>query len=508
MALVRIVTKIIFLFLPVSVSAQPGFNQIKDFAEVGCGLINGSIRNDTIFLIGGIRNTGTNWGVALIKADTNGNILGIHPYFDPDGKTIGFGVNYDMKLLPDGSVVFLGGYFSETSHFLIKYNATGEVTHFKKIHYDDAYSIVTYDFEPYKDGYMIGGTVVDLVQNKFQPFLTRTDAEGDVLWTKRYPETGKDQNSRCMKVLDENTIVFGSVLGVFNNPYWLKSRIFALDSLGNPKWEWRTPDSNEGLVSDIIKMDNGDWLYLNKKFEVYSQDSVLSWSQLVRRDSNFNLIFATRLSPTKWAWNQTNDLVPSADGHWIVSETTALVGPDFSWLGSSGWAGCLTKITSEGEILWQTCDTIHWNIPGVLSEETASGHVVLPSGSSILIGVSNRWKPTPARSFGWMFKVDANGCMMEPCVSDTETAPDPLEEDWRLYPNPARQTLHVQGPKSQEDINLCIYNSIGQFVAKYQIESWEEGKTLDISTFNSGVYIIHVTNAQGILFAEKFVVQH
>jgi len=119
----------------------------------------------------------------------------------------------------------------------------------------------------------------------------------------------------------------------------------------------------------------------------------------VRRDSNFNLIFTQRLSPTKWAANLANDLIPSPDGNWIISESTALVGPDFSWLGSSGWAGCLTKITSDGEILWQTCDTIHWNIPGVLSEETASGHVVLPSGSSILIGFTNRYKPSPALRF-------------------------------------------------------------------------------------------------------------
>ena len=83
-----------------------------------------------------------------------------------------------------------------------------------------------------------------------------------------------------------------------------------------------------------------------------------------------------------------------------------------------------------------------------------------------------------------------------------------LASSVHLFPNPAHQTLHVKAPKSMEEINLSIYNSIGQFVAKYQIESWEEGKTLDISTFNSGVYIIQVTNAKGILFAEKFVVQH
>jgi len=253
--------RFLFLYLILSLSviayAQPGFNQYKEFSDAGCTLINGAVHNDTLYLIGSLRNTGTSQGVALLKADTNGNILSLHPYFDPEGNDIGFGVNYDLKVMPDGSVVFVGGFFSETAQFLIKYDAKGAVISFKKIPYDNAYSVVTFDFESYKDGYIIGGTVVDQ-QNKFQPFLTRTDAEGNVLWTKRYPEPGRDQNSRCMKVLDENTIVIGSVLFNFSNQNWGKSRIFALDSLGNQKWDWRVPDTNEGIISDIHQMDNGD----------------------------------------------------------------------------------------------------------------------------------------------------------------------------------------------------------------------------------------------------------
>ncbi len=502
--------RFIFLSLTLSLSfiayTQSGYNQIKEFSDAGCALINCSVQADTLYLIGSLRNTGTSQGVALMKADTNGNIFNLYPYFDPEDNDIGFGVNYDIKIMPDRSIVFVGGFFSETAQFLIKYNATGQVILFKKIPYDNAYSVVTFDFESYKDGYIIGGTVVDL-QNKFQPFLTRTDAEGNVLWTKRYPEPGRDQNSRCMKVLDENTIVIGSVLGNQNNQNWGKSRIFALDSLGNLKWDFRVPDTNEGLVSDIIRLGNGDWLYLNKKFEFYSQDSVLAWTQLVRRDSDFNLIFAQRLSPTKWAWNLANDLVPSPDGHWIVSESTALTGPDFSWIGSGGWAGCLTKITSDGEILWQTCDTIHWNIPGVLSEETASSHVVLPSGSSILIGFTNRYKPSPARSFGWMFKVDANGCMMEPCSVGTEDNEEAIT-GLRLYPNPASQTVQVLLSGSAEVGKLFVFNSLGSMMAVYDIEPGAQTQTVDVSLLASGLYFFRAERGGKLLFTEKLVVQH
>lgn len=499
----------IFLyFCLTALLAQPGFNQSYDLDASGSGFVNGVVKGDTVIILAGLRYPAqTPWGIALIKADTNGNILSTHPYFDPEGKKIGYGYNYDIKILENNHIAFVGGYFSESAQFLIIFNEQGDVVLFKKIPYDNAYSNVTPDFEPYKGGYLIGGTVVDEQQNKFQPFLTRTDAEGNLLWTKRYPEPGRDQNSRCMKVLDDNTIIIGSVLFNIDNFTYGKSRIFALDSLGNLKWDYRVPDTNEGIISDLVKLENGDWLYLNKKLEIFPQDSILAWSQLVRRDSNFNLIFATRLSPTKWSWNQTNDLIPSPDGHWIISETTALVGPDFSWLGSDGWAGCLTKVTSQGEILWQTCDTIHWNIPGVDSEETASGHVVLPSGSSIVIGISNRWKPSPARSFGWMFKVDANGCMMEPCSVGTETPPEKPTRYGRIFPNPANQTLQVEWPPSSETTYIHLYNSIGVLVGQYRMEAWEDQKSLDVSTLHPGIFFIQITDAQGLLFAQKVVIQ-
>ncbi len=107
--------------------------RVEDFAELGCALINGEVRGDTMFLIGSLRNSGTHQGIALIKADTNGNIYNIYSYFDPNGSDAGFGFNYDVKLLPDNSIVFLGGLFSENAYFLIKFSRQGVITLFKKI---------------------------------------------------------------------------------------------------------------------------------------------------------------------------------------------------------------------------------------------------------------------------------------------------------------------------------------------------------------------------------------
>jgi len=482
-----------------------GFNQFYDLESLGCGFGNGIVKEDTLLLIGAIRNNNTSpWGVALIKADTNGNLIGVYPYFDPAGNTIAIGDNYDLNLLPDNKVAILAG--TSTTASLIIYNSSGGIIYTHKTTYDNVYSVVTYDFEEYLGGYIIGGALSE-PGGGFKSMLTRTDAQGNVIWEQRYNLPGLDENSRCMKVLDENTIVVGAVSGVFFGPSpWNLSRIFAVDSLGILKWEWQS-EEGYGLISDIEKLENGDWLFLQKRNVYPAPDSILAYNQLVRCDSNFNLIWEQRLSPTLWTHAYTNELLPTPDGHWIVSENTALTGPDFTWTGAEGKAGCLTKVTSEGEILWQVCDSIHWNVPAAVSDEFVGGHVVLPSGSSILIGRSNRWQPSPPRSFGWMFKVDENGCMVESACTTDVVEVVPEGNRMQIYPNPARDELTLVFPVEIKAVHLQLFNSLGKLAYNAAIEEGTEKKVLDISHLAPGFYGIRITDEKGILFTEKLMVQ-
>ncbi|MFM9951821.1 MAG: T9SS type A sorting domain-containing protein, partial [Saprospiraceae bacterium] len=251
----------------------------------------------------------------------------------------------------------------------------------------------------------------------------------------------------------------------------------------------------------------GDWLFLQKKNVYPAPDSILAYNQLVRCDSNFNLLWEQRLSPTLWTHAYTNELLPTPDGHWIVSENVALTGPDFTWTGAEGKAGCLTKVTSEGEILWQVCDSIHWDVAGAVSDEFVGGHVVLPSGSSILIGRTNRWQPSPPRSFGWMFKVDENGCMVESaCMTDVvEVVPEGIR--MQIYPNPAREQLSLVLPTLTKSANLHIFNSLGRLEYNEEIEAGTTEKTLDISRLRPGFYSIRLNLEDGISFTRKLIVQ-
>lgn len=143
-------------------------------------------------------------------------------------------------------------------------------------------------------------------------------------------------------------------------------------------------------------------------------------------------------------------------------------------------------------------DIFNLNETTLSTLETVAGNEFSQSGDwarSILLYYGNWFQPT--------YKLPAGSG-----ERSTPSNSTPFASSIHLFPNPVRQTLHVRATKSMEEKNISIYNNLGELVGKYQIEPWEEGKTLDVSTLSSGIFFIQVTNAQGIFFTEKLVVQH
>ncbi len=246
---------------------------------------------------------------------------------------------------------------------------------------------------------------------------------------------------------------------------------------------------------------------MNKKLQILSQSSWLGRKQLVRRDSNWNLLWAVTLSPTPWYRSTAGKLLPTPDDNWIVSEHAALIGPDFTAVYPDGMVGCLTKVSSEGEIFWQTCDSVHWDVTPTFSEESAGGHVVLPSGSVILIGHTDHYPP-PTRTYGWMFKTDAGGCIYAPCSVGVEDEPVIVEErSVKVYPNPAQDRLTVQLPASSSETLLTLYNQTGAVVYRGLVPATETSVELGLSALPDGLYWLEARSEGKLQFSHKVLIQ-
>jgi Secretion system C-terminal sorting domain len=491
---------LITFFCTLNAIAQPGFNKFYDLDYKVSGFINVVCLHDTLYIAGMVQDENNLQAAALIIADTSGNIISVHPYFDPDGFDLAFGVNYDIKVLPDESIVFLAGKLSNLDNYIFRYSKMGELLSVNKIDFPDItyYDIYLHEIELYKDGLLIGGGVIDTNYIK-QSCLIYTDYDGHVRWMKRYGhQPDYDEYQPCLSVVDDNTILLGSALStvIFGDSVF-NSYLFAVDSLGtikNVEWE-NDAATKEFYIFDVQPLADGGLLLVNKQLEFQPGTYSLAWSVAVRLDSARNVVWRKRISPHTWLFTAAYDLQPSPDGHWMVVEHVSFSPKNP--LAPVQEAGCITKFNDSGDIIWQTCDSVRWNLSVLTrSNDYVSALAVLPSGSSVLAGYSTFEIPGPVRGYAWLMKVDANGCMDAPCVVGTTTAEvQPLYLS--VYPNPAARNTVIELPDNMGAGYLRICNALGDQVYQARISAGTRQYQVGLEGFVPGMYYVYIETVEG-----------
>lgn len=64
-----------------------------------------------------------------------------------------------------------------------------------------------------------------------------------------------------------------------------------------------------------------------------------------------------------------------------------------------------------------------------------------------------------------------------------------------VYPNPVKHTMVIYNPVLNEDIKLNIYSSYGKLMLSKYFRSSASGLTVDLSKFNSGIYVVFITSS-------------
>ena len=490
----------IAFFCTLQAIAQPGFNRFYDLGYKVSAFYNGVCLHDTLYIAGIVQDENNLQAVALIMADTNGNIISVHPYFNPDGFDLAFGVNYDIKVLPDESIVFLAGKLTNLDNYLFRYDKTGTLLSVNKIDFPNFtdFDIYLNEIELYRDGLLIGGVVIDTNYIR-RTCLIYTDYDGDVRWMQRYGHPPDYQEYQpCLSMIDDNTILLGTSLStVIIGDTVFNSHLFAVDSLGmikNVEWE-NDPMTKEFYIFDVQPLTDGGLLLINKQLKFQPGTYALAWSVVVRLDSARNVVWRKRISPSTWGFTTAYDLQPSPDGQWMVVEHVSF--SPYNPASPVQEAGCITKFNDSGDIIWQTCDSVRWNLSvPTESKDYVSALVVLPSGSSILVGDATFEIPGPLRSYAWLMKVDANGCMDAPCVVGTTTAEvQPLYLS--VYPNPAARSTVIELPDNMGAGYLRICNALGDQVYQARISAGTRQYQVGLEGFMPGMYYVYIETVEG-----------
>jgi hypothetical protein len=307
-------------------------------------------------------------------------------------------------------------------------------------------------------------------------FIKRIHPSGTQMWSRTYGQNGQDDVVQSLLQIDSNTFVIGanrhSPQGTPLSSAITKNWIFAIDSFGLKKWEWMgNPNEETGVIGLHQTPDKG-WIYGSYNFEVLSPEEWGANPKVVRRDSNFNLIWEKQLSAEGTYINKISDLVSTPDGNWIASGTWAYrIGPgqDDVIIYNS-----LYKLNDQGDTLWSVRLKAP---PGFEGTAYPGGMTVLPSGSVVWALRFDRFSPGPPQSFGWLIKVDNDGCVDTLCQLSS-LAPEPSSVSLLVYPNPAQASVTFEWPDQSSPAQLSIFDVTGRLVwtqVFWQSAIWNTG---------------------------------
>lgn len=498
-----------FLFTFFSFSflfGQAGFIKTYEFeGAAGCAFHNIISKQDTLIILGTRRvDSLDQWGILFAKVDTFGNILAHRVYTDSLGDFMALAPNYSIIRTEDNGYLITGIFLYRESGFLLKVDVNGNVEFVKEFPDSTVLTIDQRKVLEVPGGYLVAGSKQKPDYAK-DIFVMKTDKQGNKLWERSYGEPNIDEITGSFLQIDENTFILGAGKSGKRNSaapleeVWGKSKIFAIDSLGNLKWEWEAPTINDALGTiGLHHLDDGSWVYSSRTFEITNPNDPSGWisrGRIIKRDSNFNIVWEKTLGLPSSFLNAFTELAPISDGGWVAvgQMTEPIIGETNS---QSAW---MYKVSSTGESLWERLDTVLWH-PLTGSVNYAGGVTVLPSGSIVACGKNNQYLPT-ARSSGWLIKVDERGCIEPGCNPVSTAVRAPERREWKVYPNPAVDVLNVELEGGQPaDVELI--DSFGKVVLK---KAGLSGlATLDISRLPAGSYFVRLI-CEGQVWVEKMI---
>ena len=179
--------------------------------------------------------------------------------------------------------------------------------------------------------------------------------------------------------------------------------------------------------------------------------------------------------------------------------------------GEGGILGCLLKFNIAGELLWHRK---YMKVPplGDGGEHQLYDVELTPDGGFVMVGQANDrlgYTDLPGQK-AWLVKTDEYGCLVPGCEDDDLGIDNPVKTiQSKIYPNPAQNTLfYYHHQDNFEPVTITIHSINGKKVHEWQLNTNDINCEVDISHFQSGVFVLSVIGSEGeVLSSEKFVVE-
>ena len=368
--------------------------------------------------------------------------------------------------------------------------------------YSDTINLSQYDYKnpvEIKDGYLLYGDIQR--PNYFNDsFVRRVDKQGNTIWFKYYGDYDLQDGFNNLQAINDS--VFAACSVVQSSPQSGSSRIVYLDLNGNVLRQWQSEENPEiGFLRNIIPTSDGGLITYGIYLKEIIWSTLIMQPTLAKLDSNFQVQWVKHFgrAASLNAMINLRDFKPTADGNYIAAgETVIEEGP--SGTHRVGW---LYKFSPQGDSIWSK----HL-FPPIGAEYPIRGYFggvgELSSGSIVAGGAAYEGNDF----YPWLVKVDAKGCLEEPCPMLSPVAgPAAREEAIRLFPNPNKGQFRLSWAQAPvgERARCTIFDAQGRAVWREERQAVAQME-IDAPGLPPGFYMLEVRTG-GRRWVGKVVVE-
>jgi hypothetical protein len=451
-------------------------------------LISGEIGTDSLGLA----------GFFLLYMDSLGNIGTIKNYRDPSlqDHTLLDGRNPLIK--NHSQNIVLGGVFLQRDDLFVMELNSNLTIKFYKEYFANHVTMYIHDVEEILGNYYFLG-YIQTQNGDHDIFLQKIDSSGNKIWEKTYGVPSKDETGRAAIIEDDGLTImvsesFDNTPTIKNDTrYWI--RFMHVDTSGSIVRDWREEvTGQEGWSGTLLKYNN-DYIYSTNVIGEETNFGPLVASQIVRRDSDFNLIWRKPFGEPDNHHNQIGDMIFSRD-------STVLLASGNIWDATQEftWARVM-MIDLCGDLSCEVRDTGIF-IPNLGSSNRLEGIVQSESGSIYTVGYTYK---SSGFYEGLLLKINMDGCVDTLC--NTTAVEDILrlrEQKIDAYPNPMQDELYIVLDESlPPDVSVSIYNTMGHLVFSDVMDGHK--RTISVVDWPVGLYVVQAISKGRVVASIKVI---
>lgn len=524
--------KQLFIFLLVLISVagygQTTFQQVYE-RNTAVGYA-GQQTSDGGYIMSGLTTvTSTNYDYLVVKTTANGDTAWTKTYGG-----IGNEESYTMQQTTDGGYIFAGidssSGLGNYNVYLVKTDANGDTLWTK------SYGGSSDDFgqavqQTADGGYIVAGYTGSFGVGNNDVYLLKTDANGNLAWSKTYGGAQGDYAFAVKQTADGGYIIAGitSSFGVTTNGNYNDVYLLKTNSTGVLAWSKTYGRDGDDWGYGVVQTNDGGYAVTGHT----QKDSLDNFSQLclIKTDAIGDTLFTKSFSGTNF--DKGLAIIQTSDSGFAISGSTYSFGngaSDFYLLKTNKIGSLLFNSTFGGGgddvayAIGQTSDNgfVLSGYAYSYGVDSSSFNIVKTDASGNSYNC-NQTNPTPtiltgvaiinnpATISGNPATVTANNThtSMKSGVSVLNTCPTAgikqivdNKHQFIVYPNPSNGNVTLKTDNPVDNAQLTIYNQLGQVVLKKQLTNELTNINLEV---NSGVYQVRILSGGELIYQTKLI---